>query len=155
MAIGFPLSLSEGSFTICLTPYNRKENVLIASLNKTFPSFNTFYFSFRLTARILLYSSPHRQDNTDWLEREITQWVHSMKDQNVLSASLNKTFPFPSRQSRNDFFLLNTSMACRHNYARLNITLPKKYVAKSCYLNIPFILPFQHLLAITAITLPQ
>ena len=36
---GFPLSLSEWSFTICLSPYNRKQNVLSASLNKTFPSF--------------------------------------------------------------------------------------------------------------------
>ena len=32
----FPLSLSEWSFTICLTPYNRKQN---ASLNKIFPFF--------------------------------------------------------------------------------------------------------------------
>ena len=36
---GFPFSLSEWSFTICLTPYNRKKNVLSVSLNKTFPSF--------------------------------------------------------------------------------------------------------------------
>ena len=36
---GFPLSLSEWSFTICLTPYTRKYNVLSASLNKTVPSF--------------------------------------------------------------------------------------------------------------------
>ena len=36
---GFPLSLSEWYFTICPTPYNRKENVLSASLNKTFSSF--------------------------------------------------------------------------------------------------------------------
>ena len=35
----FPFSLSEWSFTICLTTYNRKQNVLSASLNKTFPSF--------------------------------------------------------------------------------------------------------------------
>ena len=35
---GFPLSLSEWSFTICVTPYNRKLNVLSASLNKPFPS---------------------------------------------------------------------------------------------------------------------
>ena len=35
---GFPFSLSEWSLTICLTPYNRKYNVLSASLNKTFPS---------------------------------------------------------------------------------------------------------------------
>ena len=36
---GFPLSLSEWSFTICLTQYNCKQNVLSASLNKIFPSF--------------------------------------------------------------------------------------------------------------------
>ena len=33
-----PLSLSEWFFTICPPPYNRKYNVLSASLNKTFPS---------------------------------------------------------------------------------------------------------------------
>ena len=33
---GFPLSLFEWSFTICLTPYNRKYNVLSVSLNKHF-----------------------------------------------------------------------------------------------------------------------
>ena len=43
---GFPLSLSEWSFTISLTPYNRKYNVLSASLNETYtflpnpPQFN-------------------------------------------------------------------------------------------------------------------
>ena len=37
---GVPFSLSEWSLTICLTPYNRKYNVLSASLNKTFPSFS-------------------------------------------------------------------------------------------------------------------
>ena len=35
--IKFSLLLSEWSFTICLTPCNRKENVLSVSLNKTFP----------------------------------------------------------------------------------------------------------------------
>ena len=30
---GFPLSLSEWSLTICLTSYNRRSNVLSASLN--------------------------------------------------------------------------------------------------------------------------
>ena len=39
---GFPFSLSEWSLTICLTPYNRKYNVLSALLNKTFPSFLIF-----------------------------------------------------------------------------------------------------------------
>ena len=36
-AAGF-LSLSERSFTIRLTPYNRKLNGMSASLNETFPS---------------------------------------------------------------------------------------------------------------------
>ena len=36
---GFPLSLSEWSFTIYPTPYNRKKHMLSVSLNKTFPSF--------------------------------------------------------------------------------------------------------------------
>ena len=43
-------------------------------------------YSFRLTARVLLYAPSHRQDSTyhslcytvveHWLEREIAQWVH-------------------------------------------------------------------------------
>ena len=37
---GFPLSLSEWSFTICLTLYNSKKNVLSVSLNKIFPLSN-------------------------------------------------------------------------------------------------------------------
>ena len=46
--------------------------------------------SFRLTARVLLYAPSHRQDSTyhslyyisrgAWLEWEIAQWVHPMKD---------------------------------------------------------------------------
>ena len=40
---GFPVTLSECSFTICLTPYNCKYK-LSASLNNTFPSFlNRWY----------------------------------------------------------------------------------------------------------------
>ena len=38
---GFPLSLFEWSFTICLTQHNRTLNVFSAPLNKTFPSFHT------------------------------------------------------------------------------------------------------------------
>ena len=38
----FPL---EWYFTICPTPYNRKLNVLSASLNKAFPSFRLFWSS--------------------------------------------------------------------------------------------------------------
>ena len=47
-------------------------------------------YSFRLAARVLLYAPSHRQDSTyhgfvtpvveHWLEREIAQWVHPMKD---------------------------------------------------------------------------
>ena len=45
-------------------------------------------YSYRLTARVLLYAPSHRQDNTafvtpvveHWLEREIAQWVHPMKN---------------------------------------------------------------------------
>ena len=48
-------------------------------------------YSFRLTARVLLYAPSHRQDNTyhdlcytsrveHWLERDIAQWVHPMKN---------------------------------------------------------------------------
>ena len=47
-------------------------------------------YSFQLTARVLLYAPSHRQDSTyhglcyavveHWLEREIAQWVHPMKD---------------------------------------------------------------------------
>ena len=50
---GFPLSLSEWSFTICPTPYNRKKNVLSASLNKTFPSFLRLFFCFYLSTVLL------------------------------------------------------------------------------------------------------
>ena len=34
---GFLSKLSQLSYTVCPTPYNRKLNVLSASLNKTFP----------------------------------------------------------------------------------------------------------------------
>ena len=47
-------------------------------------------YSFRLAARVLLYAPSHRQDNTTtafvtpfveyWLDRELAQWVHPMKD---------------------------------------------------------------------------
>ena len=41
---GFPFSLSEWSLTICLTPYNRRYNVLSASLNQTFISLSYYYY---------------------------------------------------------------------------------------------------------------
>ena len=64
---GFPFLLSECSFTICLSPYNRKYNVLSASLNNTFPSFlRSLVFgrlpqccTFKKTYLFLVYYSPH------------------------------------------------------------------------------------------------
>ena len=46
-------SLSEWSFTICLTPYKRKLNVLSASLNKTFPSF-LHHFSYFIHIKVVV-----------------------------------------------------------------------------------------------------
>ena len=43
---GFPFSLSEWSLTTCLTPYNHRENVLSASLNKTFLSLSPSFVIF-------------------------------------------------------------------------------------------------------------
>ena len=40
-------------------------------------------YSLRLTAKVLLCAPSHRQDTPvveHWLEREIAQWVHHMKD---------------------------------------------------------------------------
>ena len=54
---GFPLSLSKWSFITCLTPYNRKLNVLSASLNKTFPSLNKTNFNlFYWIVKLLVFS---------------------------------------------------------------------------------------------------
>ena len=62
---GFPFSLSECSITICLTPYNRKYNVLSASLNKTFPSLAT------------LKTNPYQIDNQTTLAISLTSHTHS------------------------------------------------------------------------------
>ena len=54
---GFHLSLSEWSFTICATPYNRKYNVLSVSLNTKFPFLSS---DGRLAVKkIVLFSSYH------------------------------------------------------------------------------------------------
>ena len=73
-------------------------------------------YSFRLAAKVLLYAPSHRQDITyhglcyisrrslagtrnssdHWLEREIAQWVHPMKDQSddpSLTTQLNLAPP--------------------------------------------------------------
>ena len=48
----FSLSISEWSFTICPMPYNHKQNVLCASLNKKMSSFHPhcyccYYYYFK------------------------------------------------------------------------------------------------------------
>ena len=52
---GFHLSLSEWSFTTCLTPYNLKRNVLSATLNKIFPSFTSFTMKRQTLLQCLLH----------------------------------------------------------------------------------------------------
>ena len=58
----FPLSLSEWSFTICPMPYNRKWNVLSASLNKTFPSF-LLVLLYKMTSKWKLFHLRHKHNN--------------------------------------------------------------------------------------------
>ena len=48
---GFPFSLSEWSLTICLMPYNRRQNVLSVSLNKNISLSLSFIF-FCLTPQL-------------------------------------------------------------------------------------------------------
>ena len=55
---GFPLSLSEWSFTICLMPYNRIKNVLNASLNKTFPSVLGTFLYMLIQYPPVIYTTP-------------------------------------------------------------------------------------------------
>ena len=53
---GFPLSLYEWSFTICLTSHNCKYIVLSVLLNKTFRSFCLFQLIYFLLISAALYS---------------------------------------------------------------------------------------------------
>ena len=74
---GFLLSLSEWSFTISLTPYNRKiKNVLSASLNKTF----SFLPSYRKDEVVLGHAHfNHRHLTHSCIERSSTSlWAQSM-----------------------------------------------------------------------------
>ena len=56
---GFPLSLSEWSFSICLMPYNPKLNVLSVPLNKTFLSFIPFAVEDPVMERWVVGSIPN------------------------------------------------------------------------------------------------
>ena len=67
---GFPFSLSEWSLTICLTPYNRRSNVLSALLNKTFLSLsllgNVLFNNALNTFYLRLYGVGHMvKDHSD------------------------------------------------------------------------------------------
>ena len=70
-------------------------------------------YSFRLTARVLLYAPSHRQDSTytafvtpvveHWMEREIAQWVHPMKDRSDDPSHHERTLLPRSYTSRRKF----------------------------------------------------
>ena len=63
---GFPFSLSEWSFTICLMPY--KCNVLSASLNKTFPSFLPYYYVIIYISGNPIFTYYHKELSTSTFE---------------------------------------------------------------------------------------
>ena len=74
-------------------------------------------YSFRLTARVLLYAPSHRQDSTYhslcWLEREIAQWVHPMKDRSDDPSHHEQTLLPRSYISLHTLqWLLNTNKLC-------------------------------------------
>ena len=63
-------------------------------------------YSYILTARFFLYAPSHRQDTPvvdHWMEREIAQWVHPMKDRS----------DDPSHHERT-LYLWATSRSCEH-----------------------------------------
>ena len=72
----FPLSLCEWFFTICLTPYNRYQNVLNASLNKTY----TFLPSlgFRAGVSLNIHSFIHSFIHSLGLKSKITPDNYSL-----------------------------------------------------------------------------
>ena len=82
---GFPFSLSEWSLTICLTPYNRRSNVLSASLNKTFLSLsNNSYIRSLIHSLILLISI---LDDVELEESEEITDTTSARKRNISSKS--------------------------------------------------------------------
>ena len=91
-------------------------------------------YSFRLTARVLLYAPSHRQESTyhslcyivveHWLEREIAQWVHPMNDRSNNPShhertllprsyiSLRQGWGWGGRQPRNSMVELRLNICC-------------------------------------------
>ena len=65
-------------------------------------------FSYRLTARVLLYAPSHRQDVTPvvehWLERELAQWVQPMKDRSDGPSHHERTLYLWATSRSDDFF---------------------------------------------------
>ena len=89
------------SFTICPTPCNRNSNVLSASLNKTFPSIFPFGHSdFHSLAFVPVYKIIHFFFNIYSFNNVLSKHFPTPYNRkyNVLSASLNNTFPLSSLQ---------------------------------------------------------
>ena len=108
-------------------------------------------YSFRLAARVILYASSHRQDNNTaafvtlvvehWLEREIAQWVHPMKDRSdypshhermLLSRSyislhaikenhIDNVCPFHIGQDWTHIYIHTHTHTFRHSYIHTNM----------------------------------
>ena len=89
---GFPLSLSEWSFTICPTPYNRGENVLSAS----FPSFLPLRSIATKDIFYLMTRSPHLRILGDG---HIVKDSSDSKKENPLPIHHGLLFPITSKGS--------------------------------------------------------
>ena len=80
---GFPLSLSEWSFTIYPTPYNRKYNVLSASLNKTFPSYLTADVLSEFTKMFICLTNAASNISYENLKKEEEEETRYQKNNNT------------------------------------------------------------------------
>ena len=86
---GFPLSLSEWSFTIYPTPYNRKYNVLSASLNKTFPSYLTADVLSEFTKMFICLTNAASNISYENLKKEEEEETRYKKNNNTKNNQTN------------------------------------------------------------------
>ena len=93
-AAGF-FSLPEWSLTICLTPYNRKLNVLSASLNKTFPSF--LLSSEHSLQGFVYYQGPAYLRNAYFTNYEEQIWNGRFRPAGAISFRKSNTYPTTSQ----------------------------------------------------------
>ena len=97
-------------------------------------------YSYRLTARVLLYAPSHRQDNhglcytivEHWLEREIAQRVHPMKDRSddprtmsERSTSELRPAPYSPRRVAFSCVMLLFSDLREHPEQQLDVAVPR------------------------------